>query len=266
MTLEQAQTMYGSNNVQTLIYSPDDDGTKQTQIVEVGQPTPFTAVSTINVSDPDATSTDNTTSNSSGGGVEVNGKRYPVPGMTTWIPISIKGPFDWHKLAIGYSTGVSGTFQISVGVSVTGVEVHVMYFNSTFGGYIHDYVEVGAAGRAGASEQATVDAIAAIFVALSRTGNYNPDTWAYRSDNIGADVSFHAEIGGGVSAQGFWNKDWEGIAIGVMAGFGPGFNLGTIFRGVTYSYPEYGKPIPTAQRNILDRILNIATHLIKLPF
>ena len=172
----------------------------------------------------------------------IDGKTLTIcaPGdpIHVYLPIPLKkdrdidiGLNDIQDLAIGYQFTVQANKAAYVGTQFAGLGINVMFFNSEYGRYWYTYAGGEAAIRLEGGGDISISFTGSFFIAVNRTGKYNPKLFAgeYYTGGINPGYKFFGELT--LNAQYSWSKHWEIYEFGLGAGVGPSSSIGGIYGG-----------------------------------
>src|SRR6185312_12189215 len=98
-------------------------------------------------------------------------------------------------LAIGYTISLGGGFQLGAGGNASGTVSNVMYFNSKYGGYWYSYRGLDVQLKAGLGAEFSGALTGNVFIAVSKTHKYNPNSFAGETMSYGLDFAIEALAG-----------------------------------------------------------------------
>lgn len=136
-----------------------------------------------------------------------------------------------EDFAIGYQITAQGVGAAGVGSSHAFLAHNVMFFNLEYGGYWYTYTGGETALRAEVGFDAGLSLNGSMFLAISRTGNYNPESFAGGYYTGGLNPAKKVILQANANAQVSISDDWMIIEAGAGIGAGLSFGFGGIFAG-----------------------------------
>jgi len=136
-----------------------------------------------------------------------------------------------EDLAIGYQGTVQGTGAAGIGSNHSLIAHNVMFFNSEYGGYWYTYAGGETAVRGEAGFDASLSVNGSMFLAVSKTGNYDPQSFAgeYYTGGISPALKLGVQVN--LNFQYTESNDWRVFEAGAGVGVGPSAGFGGIFGG-----------------------------------
>jgi len=136
-----------------------------------------------------------------------------------------------EDFAIGYQGTVQGTGAAGIGSNHSLIAHNVMFFNSEYGGYWYTYAGGETAVRVEAGFDASLSVNGSMFLAVSKTGNYDPQSFAGGYYTGGISPALKLGVQANLNFQYSESNDWRVFEAGAGAGIGPSAGFGGIFGG-----------------------------------